>query len=380
MATYKVLQDIEAEDKLFGPFTLKQFIFGGITVVIGFIVFRILLLGLPIYITIPIVLLFLPFFLLFGFLAAPIGRDQSSETWLLARLRFLFKPRTRIWSQDGIKELVTITAPKVVEKVYTDNFTQDEVRSRLKALANTVDSRGWAVKNVNTNLFNQPDYIQNSAMNSDRLIDPSAIPQEVPSIDVLPSDDILDPINNPTAQHFDSLINEASASYKKLVRQNMQASTNSTPINENQTPDDYYFMNDGVDTSSVPSDYSTFTNRSVVSPGTSNSVINVEETAEEKEIAHRISERAKESKEFLTGHGNVVQPLHDKEGNLIQNNPQVSTQDQNHQADTVQNTPDPDIIGLAYRNDLYIDTTARQAQKIKESKSAGDDEVVISLH
>ena len=28
MATYKVIQDIEAEDKFLGPLTLKQFIFG----------------------------------------------------------------------------------------------------------------------------------------------------------------------------------------------------------------------------------------------------------------------------------------------------------------------------------------------------------------
>ena len=173
MATYKVLQDIEAEDKLFGPFTLKQFIFGGITVVLGFIGFRIVIAGAPMFITIPILLVMLPFFLLFGFLAAPIGRDQSTETWLLARLRFLFKPRTRIWNQDGIKELVTITVPKKIERVYTKDFTQDEVRSRLKALANTVDSRGWAVKNVNANLFNQPDYVQVSAGESDRLVDPS---------------------------------------------------------------------------------------------------------------------------------------------------------------------------------------------------------------
>jgi hypothetical protein len=63
MATYKVLQDIEAEDKLFGPFTLKQFIFGGITVVLGFIGFRIVIAGAPMFITIPILLVMLPFFL-----------------------------------------------------------------------------------------------------------------------------------------------------------------------------------------------------------------------------------------------------------------------------------------------------------------------------
>ena len=33
MATYKVLQDIEAEDKLLGPLTLRQFVYGAIAVI-----------------------------------------------------------------------------------------------------------------------------------------------------------------------------------------------------------------------------------------------------------------------------------------------------------------------------------------------------------
>jgi len=40
MATYKVIQDIEAEDKLLGPMTLRQFIYAVIVVVMGFVAFR----------------------------------------------------------------------------------------------------------------------------------------------------------------------------------------------------------------------------------------------------------------------------------------------------------------------------------------------------
>jgi hypothetical protein len=35
MATYKVIQDIEAEDKLVGPLSLKQFIFALIAIFLG---------------------------------------------------------------------------------------------------------------------------------------------------------------------------------------------------------------------------------------------------------------------------------------------------------------------------------------------------------
>ncbi len=37
MATYKVIQDIEAEDKFLGPLTLKQFIFGAAAVFFGYL-------------------------------------------------------------------------------------------------------------------------------------------------------------------------------------------------------------------------------------------------------------------------------------------------------------------------------------------------------
>ena len=380
MATYKVLQDIEAEDKLFGPFTLKQFIFGGITVVLGFIGFRIVIAGAPMFITIPILLVMLPFFLLFGFLAAPIGRDQSTETWLLARLRFLFKPRTRIWNQDGIKELVTITVPKKIERVYTKDFTQDEVRSRLKALANTVDSRGWAVKNVNANLFNQPDYVQVSAGESDRLVDPSNIPQEVPMVDVLASDDIFDVENNPIAQHFDQMTHNASTQIRQEAIQNMN-NANQTAQPEADAPTNYYFMHENqVNAENTPQDYSTFVSQNVVTPGTA-STPQVNETPEEQAFAHQKAEEKKHANDLAPNHGKVLQPIHDEDGNIIRQpiqQPEINNVAQN-QSDTVQNSVNPAIIGVAGDN-WYVDTVAREAKKMNEPKKPDDEEVVISLH
>src|SRR4051812_29565117 len=141
MATYKVLQDIEAEDKLLGPFTLKQFIFGIITFGIGFINFKLVTATELSIIRWPFVVVFAVPMIVFGFLAAPISRDQPNDIWLLARLRFLIRPHNRIWNQTGISNLVTITVPKRIETVFTDGLSQTEVRSRLNALANTLDSR-----------------------------------------------------------------------------------------------------------------------------------------------------------------------------------------------------------------------------------------------
>src|SRR5437868_14512060 len=113
MASYKVIQDIEAEDKLLGPFSLRQFIYLIIVAVCLFIGYRLALtawfLALP----------FLPVILFFGLLSAPLGGNQSSEIWLLAKIRFVIKPKKRVWDQSGIKDLVTITAPKKIERALT---------------------------------------------------------------------------------------------------------------------------------------------------------------------------------------------------------------------------------------------------------------------
>src|SRR4026207_498713 len=49
----------------------------------------------------------------------------------------------RIGAQRGAKELVTITVPKHVQIDYTNGLSQNEVHNRLRALADTIDSRGW---------------------------------------------------------------------------------------------------------------------------------------------------------------------------------------------------------------------------------------------
>ena len=92
MATYKVIQDIEADDKLFGPLSLKQFIFAGIAAGIAFLAFVVASKTTP-YAAIP----FVPFILVPAILAAPLGGNQSTEVWLAAQIRFFLKPRTRIW-------------------------------------------------------------------------------------------------------------------------------------------------------------------------------------------------------------------------------------------------------------------------------------------
>jgi hypothetical protein len=225
MGTYKVIQDIEAEDKLLGPLSLRQFIYAVIVIISLFIGFR--LLTAPNTIAKAMTILLVPHTIFFAVLAAPFGHDQSNEVWLLAKVRFFFKPRKRIWDQTGMKELVTITAPKVIEKQLTKDFSREEARNRLQALANTLDTRGWAVKNVGVNMFNQPAvqlpaYNQNIANPTDRLVNVSTADPVVASNDIATPFDDLD---NEVAKSFSDHIAKTKAAQKEQVARLMHIPT-----------------------------------------------------------------------------------------------------------------------------------------------------------
>jgi len=222
MAVYKVIQDIEAEDKLLGPLTLKGFIYASITVLLGFINFKLV----TAYSLGGTRFLFLAVFiwpmLLFAVLASPLGGEQPTEVWLLSHIRFLLKSRERVWDKDGVKQLVTVTAPKKVETHIGKDISQKEVKSRLKALANTLDSRGWAVKNVSVASNSLISYLQGSAGDSDRLVAASAVIQDQPSGGIQASDDIMDAQSNAKAKHIDKLLKEDSHQRKTQLIDGIQ--------------------------------------------------------------------------------------------------------------------------------------------------------------
>lgn len=240
MAVYKVIQNIEADDKLLGPLSLKQFIYAAIAGICILINFQLITkTGGPVRII--GLLIFIWPTLLFGLLASPLGGDQPTEVWVLARLRFYLKPRRRIWDQSGMKELVTITVPKKIERQYTDGLSQTEVRSRLNALATTLDSRGWAIKNVSVNMYNEPGYLSGNEGESDRLVGTATLPQDNIASDIKAEDDILDENSNATAQHVDKLIKESTAQNHQEILQNFDK-VRGKQVNATEQPD-YWFMN-----------------------------------------------------------------------------------------------------------------------------------------
>jgi len=358
MATYKVIQDIESEDKLLGPLTLRQFIYAAIVVVSGFIAFKIIMTGAW-YLVIPL----LPHMIFFSVLAAPFGHDQSSEVWLLARIRFMLKPRRRIWDQSGLQELVTITVPKKIEQHLTNGLNQTEVKSRLEALANTIDSRGWAVKNVNVNMYALPSY---ASAGSDRLLNPSAMPTEVPAYDTYAADDMLDPLNNPTAQHLDQMINTSEQQHRQQLMATMQQATQPQP---GGPPPNYWFMNDTPQPTQPGQ--AAFAPAPVVAPGTPVVQAPTSNPTDEQALLDKIH-RSKQRPDPSHTHMKTIDP----EGHKKPQQPQPSRQPEMEQP-AMTRASNPAILELANNDDLNVATLARQAEKA--TKQEPKDEVVISL-
>lgn len=349
MGTYKLIQDIEAEDHILGPLTLRQFIFALITAFLLYIDFLIVAKGAAF-----LLVLFLPPTVLTGFFSAPIGGDQSTEVWALAKLHYWFKPRLRLWNQSGVKELVTITVPKKIERVYTDGLTQTEVKSRLKALANTIDTRGWAVKNIDLETYG-PSFVSGD---SDRLFDLGAMPAPVPEADMATSYDMLDEVNSPVAQQLNTLMDKSAQTHRQNLISQLQAPVATAPAPQPTAasaapPNDYWFMQAAPGTK-APSQQ--------VAP-----VAAAVPTAEEEALAERFKQQAAEQAKLTHGHMHTLQPL----GSQPVAPPAPVAQ-------PVTPAPvNPAIQALAYDDDKDIATLAREAHK---SNPSGDDgEVVISL-
>lgn len=394
MATYKLIQDIEAEDKILGPLTLKQFIFALITAFFGYICF-LCVNGHVAF----LLVLFLPPALISAFFALPIGKDQPTEIWALAKLRFYFKPRKRVWDQSGVKELVTITVPRKVEHILTNGLNQEQVQSRLKVLANTIDSRGWAIKNGNVNVTTQPAGA--TANQSDRLVNMSSLPQQVPDYDVQASDDMLDATSNPIAKQFDHMINKSTQNRRQQLIDELndikpgdaskQTAGQSTDKNSGAfpkaslVPNDYWFLHQ-PSTANIPANQSMFTDAQIVAPGPGaedNVVVPAAGTATPDEaaiVAH--SKAHNDSQQITYAHMRVIQPLGSQpplSATTPPPPPRSTDTATDHVPPAAPSAPahDPAILSLANNNDLNVATLAREAYK---AKNPSQDEVVISLH
>lgn len=337
-----------------GPLTFRQFVFALIAAFFIYICALVVLKHL-----IFLLVLFLPPALFFGFFALPIGQDQPTEVWALAKLRYWFKPRRRIWNQSGVKELVTITVPKKIEPVLTNGLDQTEVRSRLKALADTIDTRGWAVKNISVNAYAMPAM---AGVGSDRLIDMGSMAQEVQDGAITAADDILDERNNPVAQQFDSMIQRSAQVHRQQLVDQMNSPVPVQTAAQPQPQADYWFMNGSGQQAQAPR---------------APQAAQIDPAAEAQLTAQLKQQAASHPAPY--GHMRTVQPVSQTPPTAPAPMPASATAVA--PPASVTDTPDPAIISLANNDDLNVATLAHEANRAKNNEGSLDgDEVSISLH
>lgn len=218
MATYKVPQDVEAEDKLVGPLTFKQFIF--LLIAVGAALMAWFMAQVhPLLIVVP-----LPVILVFGGLAVFRREDQPMERYLLSFFNFLLRPKQRIWSPEGNYDHLIITAPKNAEAPPQLKQDVEQARGQLEKLAKVVDTRGWATKRPELTLPSDNQVIGSDA--DDRLFMPDK-PQEPE--EVHEREDMLDD-DNPEARNLDNMLQQHTLEQREQLLQNIrqQVSENAT--------------------------------------------------------------------------------------------------------------------------------------------------------
>ena len=176
MGSYKVPQDVEADDKLLGPFGFRQLIYLGIVALAGAGAFGLYQL-FPLLVIIP-----LPIIVFFGALALPLRKEQPMEVYLAAVLSFYTKPRKRVWQTDGVEHLIVIIAPRVAEPIRTKNLSTDEAVRRHSYLSDVVDTGGWVIKNSISQNYSIHDDFMNEASSTEDMFEDNRVSNNINSM------------------------------------------------------------------------------------------------------------------------------------------------------------------------------------------------------
>jgi hypothetical protein len=225
MGQYKVPQDVEAEDKLIGPLSLRQFIYVVIGVVWAGLIFFILRPNnspSPAVNYIIMALLIIPitgFFLLLGF---GKRQEQSFEKYFVAFVRFYFVPRVRAWDKD-LSTVQLIKEEAQAPEVITE---KNVPKSSLEQLALVMDTHGF-MKDPTIQL---QDESNQAAAYGQRVITPAQIAgnasNQTRTLQVTEQDDVLDAENPRSAQVNELLQNEEANIHQQAldkIRANIKA-------------------------------------------------------------------------------------------------------------------------------------------------------------
>ena len=376
MATYKVPQDVEADDKLIGPFSFRQFIYLIIVAMAIALAWGLaqLFIGLAI---IPI-----PIIIFFGVLALPLRKDQPMEIYMAAMVSFYLKPRQRLWDPEGVETLIEIIAPKTVEVQRVKDLSQSEAAQRLSYLANIVDTGGWAIRGVTG---------AGTAVNTDVYLEA----QE--------AEDVLD-TNTSVAHAFDKMMHQSTERMRQEAKERMFQPA-PAPV---AAPDP------------VATPVTAFGTASVQTPGVA--PFTAQTQAQTPALAYQLpaepqlapqqtyqqqppqptSQQAQQASSqpaphfnpYPAFHQSVIQPLNDAEHRAESDiaapatpattasapkTPGAPAQKEEKGPSTSDTALTAGIMNLANNPDLSIETIAHEAKRLKKKADDASDEVVISL-
>lgn len=412
MAQYKVPQDVEADDKLIGPFSFRQFVYlmiiGGL-VAIGFVLFQIFPL---------LIIILIPPILLLGALALPLKKDQPMETYLSAVVSYYMKPHNRLWEPGEPESTIIITAPKKVDEIHLKDISQEEATHRLSFLADIVDTEGYAIKGQSTNsgvkaevfaeASNATDIFENTSNNFSQSLNQSTETRHSQLVDQMRN--AIEKNNQMTSQNA-TIVNHS--------QQQQQQQPNYQQMPQQPTPQsvqlDYYqpvipqqpvqqTYNPGYPqqpTNYVPAEPTAPV--ATVSPLPQYNEQNIQQAVPDLPTPSFVEDAMQHNPlddRSVNENSNIIKPDMPipeelKEQIVEEQAPQMEyvpadvaerirhqddDDDQSSRIDqsSQQTAPSQDIIDLANNSDFSIETIAQQAKRINEQKK--DNEVYISLH
>lgn len=330
MATYKVPQDVEADDKLIGPFSFRQFIYLIAVVLAGVAAW-----GLA-QIFIGLAIIPLPVIVFFGALALPLRKDQPMEIYMAAMVSYYLKPRKRLWDPEGIETLIEITAPKTYEDNRTNGLSQTEAQQRLGYLANLVDSGGWAIRGATG--------APGTAINNDVFLEAQSAP------------DVLD-ANNSVGQTFNQMMAEGSVRAKEEAVERMKATVFAPTPAPSLPPAPSYNFNAAAAPAFDP--YPTDIQQTVIQP---------------------LNDPSHNAQQHIAPQPAYIAPVAPTTVQVPQPVAPTSTQPEQSSVTTSSTPVSADIIKLVDNAEgLSVETLAHEAHRLQKKIDEESDEVVISL-
>ena len=147
---FQVPQKIDLEDKVIGPFTIKQFFYllaGGM---LDYIWLRFFSLGIAI-------ILILPTSIFFIAMAVARVQDQPFPKFLGSLILFMFKPKQRTWGRGAPMPKLVISKGEG-QKVIQPSANQP-TKGELEKLSAILDTKGWSKNDseIKERVVSQPE-------------------------------------------------------------------------------------------------------------------------------------------------------------------------------------------------------------------------------